>query len=222
MPFDARHAGQPGRLALSRFTRTAPVSLTLLLVLSLQACALRPAAPPAVVTEPRPPVAPVPVADPVPAAVPATVPPPQTPVAPPLDALLAVAERQRNLGASELAAELARIGDSAHSPPLQMQLALLLLQTHQPADTARALGLLQRVAGSEDPEAGPLRSLARVLASRVQDVRRLEDQQERQSVQLRDAQKRIEVLSERLEAMRAIERSLIPRPTAPGSSRPMP
>lgn len=218
MPLDARHAGQPGRFARSRWTRTAQVSLTLMLGLWLQACALRPAAPPVVVAVPCPPSTPVPVADPVPAAVPQQ----PTPAESPLDALLAAAERQRNLGPTELTAELARIGDPAHSPSLQMQLALLLLQTHQPADTARALGLLQRVAGSEAPEASPLRALARVLASRVQDVRRLEDQQERQNVQLRDAQKRIEVLNERLEAMRAIERSLGPRPTAPGNSRPTP
>lgn len=218
MPPDARPAGQPGRLALSRFTRSAPTALALMLVLWLPACALRPAAPP-------PPVAPpctcttlAPAADPVPA----PAPPPQAPALSPLDALLAVAERQRNLGPSELAAELARIGDPAPSAPLQMQLALLLLQTHQPADTARALGLLQRVAGSEAPEAGHLRPLARILASRVQDLRRLEDQQERQNVQLREAQKRIEVLSERLEAMRAIERSLGPRPSAPGNGRTAP
>lgn len=195
----------------------------LALGLLLTACALPPAPPPPVVSVPSPPPPPpapaTPVATPAPAPVP---PPPQAPAASPLDTLLAAADRQRNLGPAELAAELARIGDTATTPQQQMQLALLLVQTHQSADTARALGLLQRVAGSDSPEAGGLRPLARLLIARVQDLRRLEDQQEKQSQQLRDAQRRIEVLSERLEAMRAIERSLGPRPPATGNGRPMP
>ena len=61
-----------------------------------------------------------------------------------------------------------------------------------------------------------LKPLARLLAARLLDQRRLEDGVERQSQQLRDSQRRIEVLNERLEAMRAIERSLTPR----GAGRP--
>lgn len=215
MPLDARHAAHPGRSSPSHVLRTRPLALALLVGLSLQACALHPATPPAVVMAPStPPPAPAPVVvpAPVPIAAPASAPSP-------LAAVLKEADRQRNLGPAELAAELTRLGEPTTSP-LQMQLALLLLQTHQPVDTARAVGLLQRVAVNDAPEAVELRALARVLASRALDVRRLEDQLERQGAQLRDAQKRIDALHDRLEAMRAIERSLTA--PVPGGSRPLP
>ena len=139
-----------------------------------------------------------------------------------LAAALAYAERLRSLGAGELAAEQALIGEPGGSVERQMQLALLLSQTHVPADTGRALGLLQRLVASPTPEAAELRPLARLLIARLLEARRLEDQTDRLTQQLREAQRRIEVLNDRLEAMRAIERSLTPRPPAAGGARPLP
>ncbi|OGB31720.1 MAG: hypothetical protein A3B67_01740 [Burkholderiales bacterium RIFCSPHIGHO2_02_FULL_66_10] len=135
---------------------------------------------------------------------------------PPLESMLAYADRLRSLPANELALEQAALGDPGNLPTRQFQLALVLMHSHQPADTARALGLLQRVMAHPAPESAPLKPLARLLAARLLDQRRLEDGVERQSQQLRDSQRRIEVLNERLEAMRAIERSLTPR----GAGRP--
>ena len=70
-------------------------------------------------------------------------------------------------------------------------------------------------------EAIELRPLARLLAGRLHEARRLEDQADRLAQQLRESQRRIDVLNDRLEAMRAIERSLTPRAPAPGA-RPLP
>lgn len=134
--------------------------------------------------------------------------------------VLAYADRVRLLAPTELAAEIAGLGDGGDSPYLQLQLALALVQTHQPVDTARALGLAQRVASSTQPQAAPLQPLARLLAARLMEQRRLEDQSDRQGQQIREAQRRIDQLNERLEAMRAIERSLTPRtprPTRPAT-----
>lgn len=147
--------------------------------------------------------------------------------APPLPdvvtALLTYSERLRQLTPTDLAAEIAVQGDPGNVPLRQMQLALALMQVPQAVDTARALGLLQRVVGSPAPEATPLKPLARLLAHRLMEQRRLEDGLERQSQQLRDNQRRIDQLSERLEAMRAIERSLTTRPpAAPNGTRPAP
>lgn len=128
-----------------------------------------------------------------------------------VEQVLAYADRVRQLGPTELATEIASLGDGGDVPHLQLQLALALVQTHQPVDTARALGLVQRVAASTQPQAAPLLPLARLLSSRLMEQRRLEDQSDRQNQQIRDAQRRIDQLSERLEAMRAIERSLTPR-----------
>ncbi|QHE77816.1 hypothetical protein [Hydrogenophaga sp. PBL-H3] len=129
-------------------------------------------------------------------------------------ALLTYSERLRLLNPTDLAAEIAVQGDPGNTPLRQMQLALALMHMPQAADTARALGLLQRVVGSASPEATLLKPLARLLAHQLMEQRRLEDSLERQSLQLREHQRRIDQLSERLEAMRAIERSLTTRPPA--------
>ena len=139
--------------------------------------------------------------------------------APPLPdvvtALLTYSERVRQLNPTDLAAEIAVQGDPGNVPLRQMQLAMALMQTPQAVDTARALGMLQRVVGSTAPEATPLKPLARLLAHRLMEQRRLEDTVDRQGQQLRESQRRIEQLTDRLEAMRAIERSLTTRPPAP-------
>ena len=138
-------------------------------------------------------------------------------------ALLSYSERLRQLNPNDLAAEIAVQGEPGNAPMRQMQLALALMQIPQAVDTARALGLVQRVVGSASPEATPLKPLARLLVHRLLEQRKLEDNLERQAQQLRDNQRRIDQLSERLEAMRAIERSLTTRPAAaPNGTRPTP
>ena len=135
--------------------------------------------------------------------------------------LLTYSERLRQLSPNDLASEIALQSDPGFVPLKQMQLALALMQLPLAVDTARALGLLQRVANSALPDATPLKPLARLLAMRLLEQRRLEESLERQGQQLRENQRRIDQLSDRLEAMRAIERSLTTRPpAAPRSARP--
>ena len=137
-----------------------------------------------------------------------------------LSRMLAYADRARSLQSSEAAAEIARIGDPGDSAPLQMQLALVLAQTRNPPDLARATALMQRVAGSTQAEAQPLQPLARVLAARYLEQRRVEDDRDRQVAQLKEAQRRIDHFNDRIEALRAIERSF-GRPSN-GAARPSP
>ncbi|WP_235944229.1 hypothetical protein [Variovorax boronicumulans] len=132
----------------------------------------------------------------------------------PLTAMLAYADKVRPLGGADLSAEIARVGEQGETPAAQMQLALLLAQTRVPADLARALGLLQRVIANPAPEAQPLHPLARALAARYVEQRRVEDDRDKQVQQLRDSQRRIDQLNERIEALRAIERSFA-RPNTP-------
>ncbi|MDP2249129.1 MAG: hypothetical protein Q8K14_01710 [Hydrogenophaga sp.] len=137
--------------------------------------------------------------------------------------LLTYAERLHALPAAELTAQITALGDPGQQPLGLMQLALALTHTHQPVDTARALGLFQRVIAQPGTASLPYKPLARLLAGLLTDQRRLEEAAERQNQQLREQQRRIEQLTERLEAMRAIERSLNPRPgTAPGARSPRP
>ena len=146
------------------------------------------------------------------------------PTTPPKDLLrdtLAYADRTLSASSTELARETARLSDlDENKPSRAMRLALVLAQTRQPADTARALGLVQRTL--TNPAAQDLHPLARLLEARLTQQRRLEEQLERQAQQLRDAQRRNDQLSERLEAVRAIERSLTTRPAPAAPVTPPP
>ena len=70
-------------------------------------------------------------------------------------ALLTYSERVRQLNPTDLAAEIAVQGDPGNAPLRQMQLALALMHSPQAVDTARALGLVQRVVGNRHPRPRP-------------------------------------------------------------------
>ena len=215
------------------FVRSSTLSgaVAMPLVLLLAACTTQPKPPAEADALPPPPAAPrvVPVeAEPK---APATQPASlftlitQGPVA----AMLAYADKVRPLGGAELGAEITRAGDPGDSPTAQMQLALLLAQTRVPADLVRALGLLQRVMSNPSPEAQPLQPLARALAARYVEQRRVEDDRDKQVQQLRESQRRIDQLNDRIEALRAIERSFarpnnapVPTLPPPSSTKPNP
>ena len=130
--------------------------------------------------------------------------------------MLAYAERVRLMQPPELNQEIARLGDAA-SPGAQLQLSLALSQLRQLPELVRAQELLARVLGNGEAQA--LHPLARLLASRYAEQRRLEEQLDKQSQQLRDVQRRLDQTNERLEALKAIERSLTSRqPAAPASA----
>lgn len=145
-------------------------------------------------------------------------------------ALLAYADRVRGMAPPELALELTRLGDT-RSPDEQLQLALALAQLRQTPELIRAQDLLTRLLANASPEALILHPLARLLANRFGEQRRFEDLLDKQIQQTRDSQRRLEQTTERLEALKAIERSLggasgpnprAPLVTAPGRPRPTP
>lgn len=167
-----------------------------------------------------------PPAPPVIVVAPAPVPPaPEpTPVAPaltePAAAVLALdyADRLRAMTVPGLAQEITRLGEPGATPLRQLQLAMALALTRVPSDLQRAQALLQRVLENSNDEARSLHPLARLLAAQYGEQRRTEEATERQAQQLRDAQRRIEQLNDRLEAVRAIERSLSTRPAGAASA----
>lgn len=159
----------------------------------------------AAVAAPAPaPAAPPPATNIVTEPVAAPAPPPATPA----DQVLAYGERIRALPQADLAQEVQRLGEAPATPVRSLQLALALTQQRNAAQAPRIQSLLQRVLAQQDAESQSLHPLARLLT----EQRRLEDQAERQAQQLRDQQRRIEQLNERLEAVRAIERSLPAQP----------
>ena len=189
-------------------TTAARAACALLLVLAA-GCASRASAPAAVPAGTSP--APAPSAPAV----------PRAPASSPVTTVLAYADRVRTLAPTELAAEVQRLGDGSASPTQALQLAIALAQGGDPAQLARAQALLQRVLGQPDPEALALQPLARLVAAHLADQRRFEEQAERQGRELREARRRIDSLNERLEAVRAIERSL-PTPPRGQASAPRP
>lgn len=168
--------------------------------LALAGCASAPPAPP-----PAP--APVSVQAPPPAPAPAPVTAVRESTTAPAVLALAHADRVRGLSQADLAQEVARLSAEPPTPLVQVQLALTLMQTRAALDGIRAGQLVQRVLSQDSAEARSLHSLCRHLQAQLADQKRLEDQSERQAQQLRDAQRRAEQLSERLDAIRAIERA---------------
>ncbi|MES2412522.1 MAG: hypothetical protein V4614_01890 [Pseudomonadota bacterium] len=147
--------------------------------------------------------------------------PPPSPARVPdnLAAMLAYADRVRPLQGPELAQEISRLGEAATAED-QLRLAIALIQTRQLYDMVRAQEMLQRVLAN--PASATLHPLARLLAARFAEQRRVEDQLDRQGLQLRDAQRRLDQTNDKLEALKEIERSLTPRPgvsAPPTSSR---
>lgn len=224
MPPDShRSSHPPARAAHGHWTLQLAAALAVAFLVA--GCASRPApaapAAPATPVPQRIPTAAAPVAETPTAAAPLTLPSsapaPQGTTPPDLLAhVLADSDRILRLPQAELAHEITRLGEAeetaAEAPLL---LATALAQTRQPVDTARALGLVQRVLAQ--PASQALHPLARWMESRLIQQRRMEDQLDRQTQQLRDAQRRIDQLNDRLEAVRAIERSLTTRPVAPSA-----
>jgi hypothetical protein len=173
------------------------------------ACATRP---------PAPPPAPAPVAEKAPEPPPPPpLPPPPDPVAEAARIVMGYQERLRGLANGELERERASLAEAPQQPANVVKLAMVMQRLRLPGDTARALALVEPLARSEDPAFAPWRPWLRLLAASLAEQRRLEEQLERQAQVLRENQRRIEQANQKIEALKAIERSLEERmlPSAP-------
>ena len=176
---------------------------------------------------------PPPVATPAPAVI-ATAPPviaaAPSPVREPIEAAtpsdlasrraLANHEQLRSLPLNELAQEIARLSALPPAPDTSIDLAMALLLTRNGGEQNRAIALVEPLAKGTTADAEAWQPIARLLLARLQELRRLEDLLDRRNQELRDSQRDVKQLNEKLEALKAIERSLAPRPTssvAPGT-----
>ena len=133
--------------------------------------------------------------------------------------MLAYADRIRSMSSTELGQEAARLGNP-YQPASQLQLALVLAQLRQTPELIRAQEVLTRLLTNPDAQAVTLHPLARLLAARYGEQRRLEDLLDKQTQQTREVQRRLDQTNERLEALKAIERSLTSRPPVPAALAP--
>ena len=138
--------------------------------------------------------------------------------------LLGTQDRYAALNTADLTAEASHPLEGA-SVEQQMDQALAMSMTHNPGDLARAQGVVDQVLHNNTPQADPWRSLARLLAYRLGEQKRAEDAVERGAQQLRDAQRdnqrKLDDANAKLEALKAIERSLNTR-QSPAASSPKP
>lgn len=139
-----------------------------------------------------------------------TVPAPVEPADAAARDFVAFYDRVRTLTPQEAAQEVARLGPgtTVASPQAAVELAVLLGQTRALGDANRAVGVLDAVLKTAGPAAEAWHPPARLLLARYTEQRRLEDQIERLSPQLRDSQRKVEQLNAQVEALKAIERSL--------------
>ncbi|MDH0866772.1 hypothetical protein [Mitsuaria sp. GD03876] len=138
--------------------------------------------------------------------------PVQVPVVAPTDnaarAVLNANDRLRQLSPLELAQEVAPRDDAALAPGAAVQLALALMFSHNNGETFRAQTLLDQVLRDTRPEANEWRPIAQFLVDRVSEQRRMEGELEKTRQARDDLQRRLDDANRKLEALKAIERSL--------------
>jgi hypothetical protein len=100
------------------------------------------------------------------------------------------------------------------TPASQLRMAMLLYHPKAQQDHGKAVALLENVLKSTDPAALVLHPLARLLVDNYQERARLEGQLGKQDVQLKDGQRKITELQDKLDSLADIERTLTPRPRA--------
>ncbi len=100
------------------------------------------------------------------------------------------------------------------TPTTRLQLAMLLGESTAPADLAQARNLLEEVLASEDAGAAGLHPLARLLLNLTQERQRLETMSEKLTTQLKDSQRKVDVLQEKFNAIADIEHSIPVRPAS--------
>ena len=136
----------------------------------------------------------------------------------------ATQNRFSTLNTADLSAEANKPID-ANSVEAQMDQAIALGLTHTAGDLQRAQAIVDQIIHNTTPQADPWRAPARLLASMYADQRRAEELAEKNAQALREAQResqrKLDQVNEKLEQLKAIERSLNTRPGAapskPGS-----
>jgi hypothetical protein len=179
--------------------------------------------------QPEPPVAKQPPPPPAPASAPVVVlvpapPPPPDPADVAARRFLNYHEQLRQMSPPDLANEISRLNGvvsaTATAAPADavLELALALAQQHNGGDLPRAIALLEPLTKSSAPELAPWQPLARLLLARVVEQRRLEEALAREVAQRREQQRTLQQLNEKLEALKAIERSMTTRPPGSGAT----
>lgn len=134
----------------------------------------------------------------------------------PVGILLAYHQNLRALSPAELAREMASLNSQDKTPMLSMRKAMVLSTSRATNELSLAQIHLDTVLSATDDESEALKPLARLLGTQWAEQRRLSESLDRLNTQARDNQRKTEQLNEKLEALKAIERTLPASPAAPG------
>lgn len=135
-------------------------------------------------------------------------------MAPQLTELLAYQSALRLMTPSELVKAQLDLAKADHAPSNTIRRAMLQATVRGPGDLARAQALLEPLATATGKDAQLLAPLVQLLSSQYAELRRQDESIDKLNAQLRDAQRRNDLLNEKLEALKNIERSLSVRPAA--------
>lgn len=125
-----------------------------------------------------------------------------------IDELLAYNAQLRKMTPAELARELQRLNTYPVGPATNVRRAMALSLTRDAIDLAKAEAQLWNVMADRSVEAEKLKPLVQLLVGHYSDLRRVADVAEKSSVQLKEAQRKVDQLNDKLEALKNIERTL--------------
>ncbi|WP_288393473.1 hypothetical protein [uncultured Herbaspirillum sp.] len=125
-----------------------------------------------------------------------------------VDELLAYNAQLRKMTPAELGRELQRINTYPAGPATNVRRAMALSLTRDAIDLAKAEAQLWNVMADRSVEAEKLKPLVQLLVGHYSDLRRVADSAEKSSVQLKEAQRKVDQLNDKLEALKNIERTL--------------
>jgi hypothetical protein len=129
----------------------------------------------------------------------------------------------RNLGGKHLADETERLRLAYAAEKNEFRLLQYAIVLSVPSATAadhrRALQLLEPPPKPGDGRDSELQALASLMRAHLAEYRRLEDGSHAQAQKAREEQRRAEDLEKKLEALKDIEKSLLPRDKAAGRGR---
>jgi len=125
-----------------------------------------------------------------------------------IDELLAYHAQLRKMSPAELSRELQRINTYPAGPANTVRRAMALALTRDGIDLAKAEAQLWNVMADNSVEAEKLKPLVQLLVGQYADLRRLADSAEKSSVQAKEAQRKVDQLNDKLEALKNIERTL--------------
>lgn len=128
------------------------------------------------------------------------------------------------MSGAELNRERSVLAALPSNPNTHLRQAMLLGHPRGPQDLGRALALLEGIAKSNDPAAVNLNFVAKMLIDNYSERQKLEQSIERQAGQLKENQRKVIELQEKLDALADIERTLptrkpAPRPVGNGGAR---